>query len=214
MPPEKVAVLIITGLIAILMSVTILKSEERSEDEARLDDGTNPTMESMWEIETSIDYEQLRQGRARTSSRKSKEKAQPAAHLAQAKPASPMRYAMKSGDTLGEVARRFCGRSSAYRDILKANPQIKDERKIQRGEVIVIPARLLVGAKVSAKKSAAPLNRGGGTRTYAVRSGDSLRKIARKLYGTESKWKLIYEANGDLIRDPATVRSGITLRIP
>jgi nucleoid-associated protein YgaU len=50
--------------------------------------------------------------------------------------------------------------------------------------------------------------------TYTVKKGDSLRKIAKKLYGNESKWKAIYEANQPMIKNPDLIYPGQVLRIP
>jgi nucleoid-associated protein YgaU len=53
-----------------------------------------------------------------------------------------------------------------------------------------------------------------GTRSYSVKSGDSLSKIAKEMYGDASKWKQIHAANADLIRDPDKIQPGWTLQIP
>jgi nucleoid-associated protein YgaU len=50
--------------------------------------------------------------------------------------------------------------------------------------------------------------------TYTVKSGDSLSKIAKELYGKASKWTLIYEANADKIKDPNKIKEGTVLTIP
>ena len=50
--------------------------------------------------------------------------------------------------------------------------------------------------------------------TYTVKKGDSLRKIAKKLYGDEGKWKAIFEANQPLIRKADLIYPGQVLRIP
>ena len=47
-------------------------------------------------------------------------------------------YTVKSGDTPGSIARKMYGRSSLYRLILRANPQI-DERRLRPGTVLKIP---------------------------------------------------------------------------
>ena len=43
------------------------------------------------------------------------------------------------------------------------------------------------------------------TKIYEVVSGDSLSKIAKREYGDANKWRAIYEANRDLIKDPDIV---------
>ena len=49
---------------------------------------------------------------------------------------------------------------------------------------------------------------------YVVKSGDSLSKIAKKLYGDANKWRLIYEANTDQIKNPDLIHPGQILKIP
>ncbi len=49
---------------------------------------------------------------------------------------------------------------------------------------------------------------------YTVKKGDSLRKIAKKVYGDESKWKAIFEANQPLIKKADLIYAGQVLRIP
>jgi len=52
------------------------------------------------------------------------------------------------------------------------------------------------------------------TRIYEVVSGDSLSKIAKREYGDANKWKKIFEANTDLIKDPNKIYPGQKLKIP
>jgi nucleoid-associated protein YgaU len=49
---------------------------------------------------------------------------------------------------------------------------------------------------------------------YIVVKGDSLSKIAKREYGDANKWRMIYEANQDLIKDPDLIYPGQSLRIP
>jgi nucleoid-associated protein YgaU len=51
-------------------------------------------------------------------------------------------------------------------------------------------------------------------RVYVVQQGDSLSQIAKKFYGDATRWRDIYEANKDKIKDPKIIRSGHELRIP
>jgi 5'-nucleotidase len=48
---------------------------------------------------------------------------------------------------------------------------------------------------------------------YVVVKGDYLRKIATQLFGKESDWKLIYEWNKDLIKDPDWIYIGQEFKI-
>ncbi|KKO20212.1 MAG: hypothetical protein DCC43_05945 [Candidatus Brocadia sp.] len=49
---------------------------------------------------------------------------------------------------------------------------------------------------------------------YKVKSNDSLRKIAKKYYGDESKWLVIFNANQTKIHDRNSLRIGTELIIP
>jgi nucleoid-associated protein YgaU len=49
---------------------------------------------------------------------------------------------------------------------------------------------------------------------YVVAKGDSLSKIAQRAYGDGNKWRKIYEANKDIIKDPDLIHPGQALRIP
>jgi nucleoid-associated protein YgaU len=51
-------------------------------------------------------------------------------------------------------------------------------------------------------------------KTYTVVKGDSLSKIAQSIYGDAKKWKLIYEANRELIKNPDLIYPGQVLKIP
>jgi nucleoid-associated protein YgaU len=49
---------------------------------------------------------------------------------------------------------------------------------------------------------------------YEVQAGDSLRKIAQRIYGDEMKWKRIWEANKAQIPNPDRIQPGMQLSIP
>jgi len=51
-------------------------------------------------------------------------------------------------------------------------------------------------------------------RTYVVVKGDSLSKIAKREYGDANRWRAIYEANRDLIKDPDLIYPGQLLNVP
>jgi nucleoid-associated protein YgaU len=50
--------------------------------------------------------------------------------------------------------------------------------------------------------------------SYTVVKGDSLSKIAKRVYGKASMWKLIFEANRDKIENADLIYPGQVLRIP
>jgi nucleoid-associated protein YgaU len=55
---------------------------------------------------------------------------------------------------------------------------------------------------------------GVAARTHTVASGDTLSKIARHHYGDAGKWRAIFEANRDQIKDPDLIHPGQVLTIP
>ena len=59
--------------------------------------------------------------------------------------------------------------------------------------------------------STAPADTG---RTYTVKSGDSLSKIAKRYYGDANAWHRIYEANRDKIKNPDLIHPGQEFTIP
>ena len=55
---------------------------------------------------------------------------------------------------------------------------------------------------------------GTASRTYTVVAGDSLSKIAKRELGDANKWKAIYEANRDSIKNPDLIHPGQVLHLP
>ena len=49
---------------------------------------------------------------------------------------------------------------------------------------------------------------------YEVKKGDSLSKIAKAHYGDAMKYKIIFEANTPMLKDPNKIYPGQVLRIP
>ena len=49
---------------------------------------------------------------------------------------------------------------------------------------------------------------------YEVKSGDSLSKIAKHVYGDAMKYNIIFEANQPMLKDPNLIYPGQMLRIP
>ena len=49
---------------------------------------------------------------------------------------------------------------------------------------------------------------------YEVKSGDSLSRIAKRVYGDGNAWKRIFDANTDVLKDPNKIFPGQRLKIP
>jgi nucleoid-associated protein YgaU len=52
------------------------------------------------------------------------------------------------------------------------------------------------------------------SRTYQVRPGDTLSRISGSVYGDSSKWRKIYEANRDQMKNETDIKIGQSLVIP
>ena len=49
---------------------------------------------------------------------------------------------------------------------------------------------------------------------YTVKSGDSLSKIAKEVYGDAMKWEALFQANLEVIKDPNLIYPGQQIRVP
>jgi LysM repeat protein len=52
------------------------------------------------------------------------------------------------------------------------------------------------------------------TRTYTVRSGDTLSSIAQRFYGNPADWAWLYHVNSSVVHDPNSIYAGEVLKIP
>jgi nucleoid-associated protein YgaU len=75
-------------------------------------------------------------------------------------------------------------------------------------------AQQAIEAKVGKISNHIEVQAGASGRTYTVKAGDSLSKIAKDVYGDASQWKKIHAANADLIADPDKIQPGWTLNLP
>ena len=55
---------------------------------------------------------------------------------------------------------------------------------------------------------------GAAARTYTVKPGDTLSKIAQELLGNAKSFQRIFEANRDQLSDPDKIKVGQVLKIP
>ena len=85
----------------------------------------------------------------------------------------------------------------------------KRPHKAESGD---IPADLSFSAPVPAPADAAA--NAAAPKTYTIQPGDSLSKIAKEQLGDASRWKEIFEANKDVIKDPNLIRVGQEITLP
>ena len=70
------------------------------------------------------------------------------------------------------------------------------------------------GSSSTAPAPIAPPPTAPAPRTYTVEKGDTLSKIAKHHYGDANKWRKIFEANTDILKDPDRIFPGQVLKIP
>ena len=134
-------------------------------------------------------------------------------------PSTERTYKVKSGDTLGSIAKRELGSTKRWTEIASLN-NVQPER-LKPGMTLKLPAGASAAVesapdvlvqrdapKISAPKSPAP--KGGST--YNVRPGDSLSRIAARQLGDANRYAEILALNPGL--DPARIHPGQSLRMP
>ena len=67
---------------------------------------------------------------------------------------------------------------------------------------------------VSESPTAVGTTGGSNQRTYTVKPGDSLSKIAKDFYGDAQAYNRIFDANRDQLNDPDRIHPGQILKIP
>lgn len=145
-------------------------------------------------------------------------------------------YTIQKGDTLAEISKRFFGTTAHASTIARANP-FMDAGKLKTGRTIRIPKdpsnvqgkpnpkfeapqpatvdRNSSPPKIEQKQPDKPSKSQPAASTeYVVKSGDSLSKIAKTLYGDASMTDKIFQANRDALSSPDSLKEGQKLRIP
>ncbi|MEW6742989.1 MAG: LysM peptidoglycan-binding domain-containing protein [Planctomycetota bacterium] len=124
-------------------------------------------------------------------------------------------YRVQARDTLWVIAMRELGSSARWREILQANPGL-DPRRLKAGITIILPGAPPESPLSTVARTALPARElvSSLPGSYVVRRGDSLERIAAKLYGKRALWRRIYQANKDGLRDPHKLKVGQTLAVP
>lgn len=134
---------------------------------------------------------------------------QPVAVQAQINPepvfTSVVSYVVEPGDTLKKIAAKFYGSRDYWTKIYADNAgSIADPNRIYPGQVLFI---CLTGNPGEEKDVAAG-------EIYTVQPGDSLWKIAKRIYGKGLLYARIYEANREVIANPKSLRVGQKIVLP
>jgi nucleoid-associated protein YgaU len=101
----------------------------------------------------------------------------------------------------------------------EAKNRIWDQIKSVDATYSDLTADITVNTSLAPAQQEAPRTMGAGVgsgshRTYTVRSGDSLSKIAKDYYGNAGSYMKIFEANRDKLSDPNKIQPGQELVIP
>ncbi len=109
-------------------------------------------------------------------------------------------YKVQQGDSLATIALNNYGSYKYHTKIYNANKAViqKNKNRLDVGMTLVLPKDGLLPA----------LKVGSGDKVYTVKAGDTLGKISTKFYGNSSKYKKIYEANKDRIKNPNMIYVG------
>lgn len=110
------------------------------------------------------------------------------------------------------------GMTAAEREEIKARTaerakelMAKDTQAEAKARYDQAQRRIAFQREIAERRKAAEASK---TVFYTVQKGDSLRKIAEKHYGDESKWQGIFEANQPMIKKADLIYPGQVLRIP
>lgn len=98
-----------------------------------------------------------------------------------------------------------------------AKNRIWDQIKLVDPTYSDLSADITVNESAASQQPARTMGAGVGTtghRTYTVKSGDSLSKIAKEYYGNSGEYMKIFEANRDKLSDPNKIQPGQQLVIP
>jgi nucleoid-associated protein YgaU len=149
-------------------------------------------------------------------------------------------YTVKAGDTLTSIANTMLPGKGNIKAILDVNKDVlPNPNKLRPNMTLKIPAVLPAPAEATAKadpkKADAPKEKDVAAKDgnakaahdgkeakdaketkaseYTVQAGDTLERIARKVFNDGRKWREIYEWNRETLADPGHLRSGQVLKL-
>ncbi|NUN47579.1 MAG: LysM peptidoglycan-binding domain-containing protein [Candidatus Brocadiae bacterium] len=138
-------------------------------------------------------------------------------------------YTVVAGDSLWLISKKVYGKGTEANRIVDANrDKISNPDDFLRvGTVLQIPGLPDGGSPRIPEVAEAPRNTPPvpaveapappateGAKTYKVKSGDTLTRIAKEVYGDGNKWHQIYKANRDRMTSPDALVEGQELTIP
>ncbi len=130
-------------------------------------------------------------------------------------------YTVRKGDTFAGIAaaeykkRSLGDKLAAFNGIKPSKLQVGDTIKLPRPEELD-PA--LAGTRVAGGESETRESRTASNeptfRSYKVKEGDTLYRIAERELGTANRWKELRSANTEVLKGGSSLHPGMTIRIP
>jgi LysM repeat protein len=77
-----------------------------------------------------------------------------------------------------------------------------------------LTCNLTVDSSLPQPSVAVPAEAPAAEKTYTVKSGDTLSKIAKEFYGNANEYHKIFNANSDILASPDKIQVGQQLKIP
>ncbi len=119
-------------------------------------------------------------------------------------------HIVEQGDTISELAEQYYGSQRHTEFLLKANPQIKDPRRLRINMRLKIPPLPDEGA-VSGDRGQV----GAKPRMYRVKQGETFYRIAEQVLGDGRRWPEIFELNKEKVdEDPRNLLEGQLIQLP
>lgn len=126
-------------------------------------------------------------------------------------------HVVAQGETLGEIAKKYYGKSSQWTVIRDANPGVTAEN-IRPKQTLKIPPMKGVTLTPGISASVTDLGPAGSRpvpgKEYTVKANDTWERISLAAYNTSSRWPEIYLKNINRVRDQKDLPAGKVILIP
>lgn len=109
------------------------------------------------------------------------------------------KYVVQKNETLMMIAFKLYGDYSKWRRLAKMN-----KKHIKNGIV-------MAGRTIRYRKPSLEFNWQPQGNPYLIKTGDTLGKISNDVYGSQKKWRSIWDNNRPMIKDPNRIFAGFTI---